>query len=146
MLIAVHPTQSPGDIHHETVKKGDGEGGKAEGTGKAQDEEREVVKEDDYEKAYEHVYNVYQKSTCKSSDLSFVIADDVVKVTNKQGTWVRKQEQEYRFESSSNKNMGLMEGGEENSRQWDVLWKVLRISSVVLNEMVVGWWVYSYLS
>jgi len=42
--------------------------------------------------------------------------------------------------------MGLMEGGEENSRQWDVLWKVLRVSSVVLNGMVVGWWVYSYLS
>lgn len=146
MLIAVHPTPSSRDIHHETVNNGKGEGGKEEENMKTEAEEKEVVKEDDYEKAYEHVYKVYRKSTCKSSDLSFAFADDVVKVTNKQGTWVRKQEQEYRFESSSNKNMGLMEGGEENSRQWDVLWKVLRISSVVLNEMVVGWWVYSYLS
>lgn len=65
---------------------------------------------------------------------------------NKQGTWVRKQEQEYRFESSSRRNMGLMEGGEEENRKWDVLWKLLRMSSVLLNGMAVGWWVYSYLS
>ena len=66
MLIPVHPKPSPGDIHHETVNNGDGEGGKEEENMKTEAEEKEAVKEDEYEQAYEYVYNVYQKSTCWS--------------------------------------------------------------------------------
>lgn len=71
MLIRAHPT--PGDIHHETVNNGNGEAGKEEENIETEGEKKEVVKEDDYEKAYEHVYKVYRKSTCKSSDLSLYL-------------------------------------------------------------------------
>ena len=73
MLIPVHPTQSPGDIHQETVNNGNGKGGKEEENMTTEGEEKVSVKEDDYEKAYQHVYKVYQKSTCKSSDLSLYL-------------------------------------------------------------------------
>jgi len=73
MLIPVHPKPSPGDIHHETVNNGDGEGGKEEENMKTEAEEKEVVKEDEYEQAYEYVYKVYQRSNCKSSDLSLYL-------------------------------------------------------------------------